>query len=84
MNSNAEKTNIQFYRTFKSSCETVAKKWISRGYTGRIFKGSIELNIRFFGIWIHSEDFSGLRNLFSGFRKNLIFLECIHTRLFDL
>ena len=42
---------------------------------GRTFKRSVELKIRFFGIWIHSEAFSGLRNLFCGFCKDLIFLE---------
>ena len=46
----------------------------SREYTGRTFKGSAELKIRFFGIWIHSEAFSGLRNLFFvGFVKILCF-----------
>ena len=40
---------------------------------GFLAKGSVELKIRFFGIWIHSEAFSGLQNFFCGFRKNLIF-----------
>ena len=64
MNPNAEKTNFQFYRTFKGSFRVSA---------GKTFKGSVELKIRFFGIWIYSEAFHDLRNLFCGFRKNLIF-----------
>ena len=41
----------------------------------------MEFKIRFFGIWIHYEAFSGLRNLFCGFRKNLIFFR-VHIYIF--
>ena len=46
---------------------------------GRILKGSVELKIRFFGIWIHSEVFSDLHHLFVVFVKILFFLECAVT-----
>ena len=57
---------------FRSKKIGFLAKGSSREYTGRTFNGSVELKIRFFGIWIHFEAFSGLRNLFCGFRKNLI------------
>ena len=57
---------------FRSEKIGFLAKGSSSGYTGRTLKGSVEMKIRFFGIWIHSEAFSSLRNLFCGFRKNLI------------
>ena len=47
---------------------------------GGTFKGSVELKIHFFCIWIHSEAFPGLRNFFCGFRKNLIFFSVSTSR----
>ena len=61
---------------FRSGKKGFSAKGSSHGYTGRTFKGSVELKIRFLCILTHFETFSSLRNLFCGFRKEPIFLEC--------
>ena len=61
---------------FRSKKIGFLAKGSSRGYTGRTFKGSVELKVHFFGIWIHSEVFPGVWNLFlGGFVKILFLLE---------
>ena len=64
---------------FHSEEKGFSAKRSSRGYTRRTIKGSVELKIHFLSILAHFETFSSPRNLFSGFRREPIFLECIRV-----
>ena len=53
------------------------KKGSSRVSRGRSFKGFVDFFIRFFKLSTYFQSFSHLPNLFWGFSKAPIFLECI-------
>ena len=58
---------------FRSAKNRFSARDSSRGYTGRILTGSVELWILFLGVLPHSVTFSSLQNLFCEFRNKPIF-----------
>ncbi len=48
----------------------------SPGYTGRTFKGFVDFFILFLRLWTYLDAFRHLRNLFWGFGKTPLFLQC--------
>ncbi len=67
------------YKPF-SPVRNLEKGFVGEGssprYTGRTFKGFVDFFIRFLRLWASLDAFRNLRNLFGGFGKAPLFLQC--------
>ncbi len=77
---NPQKRFRRFLKAFKEAQSLLKKGFVgegsSPGYTGRTFKGSVDFFIRFLRLWAPLDAFRNLRNLFQGFSRIALFLQC--------